>query len=53
MSTTYLCRECGRPGRIENNETYCEICGPGVELVAVPDEASVYGMDCRSGRCEW
>ena len=49
-----VCWECGRPGRItEDNQTYCEVCGPGVELVAVPDEASVYGMDCRSGRCEW
>jgi len=50
----YLCKQCGRPGRItEDNQTYCEHCGPGVELVAVPDEASAYGMGCRSGRCEW
>jgi len=49
-----VCWECGRPGRItEDNQTYCEHCGPGVELVAAPDEASVYGMDCKDGRCEW
>jgi len=49
-----VCWECGRPGRItEDNQTYCEHCGPGVELVAVPDEASVYGIDCRDGRCEF
>jgi DNA-directed RNA polymerase subunit RPC12/RpoP len=30
-----VCWECGRPGRItEDNQTYCEHCGPGVELVA-------------------
>jgi DnaJ-class molecular chaperone len=51
--TTYLCKQCGRPGWIKDNQTYCDTCGPGVELVAAPDEASVYGMDCRSGRCEW
>jgi len=52
MSTTYICKQCGRPGRIENNETYCDTCGPGVELVAVADEASAYGNDCPKGVCE-
>jgi len=47
-----VCWECGRPGELRDNETYCEYCGPGAELVAVADEASVYGMDCRDGRCE-
>lgn len=32
---SYLCKQCGRPGRIENNQTYCDACGPGAELVAV------------------
>lgn len=32
-----VCWECGRPGELRDNETYCEHCGPGVE--AVPDEA--------------
>jgi Zn finger protein HypA/HybF involved in hydrogenase expression len=50
MSTTYLCKQCGRPGELRDNETYCEHCGPGVELVA--DEETVYGMDCIGGRCE-
>jgi len=54
MSTMYICKQCGRPGRItEDNQTYCDACGLGVELVAVADEASVYGADCRDGRCEW
>ena len=48
----YLCRECARPGRIEDNQTYCEVCGSGVELVAVPDEAAAYGNDCPKGACE-
>jgi rRNA maturation endonuclease Nob1 len=49
-----VCWECGRPGRItEDNETHCEYCGPGVALVSVPDEETVYGMDCIGGRCEW
>ena len=53
MSMTYICKQCGRPAELRDNQTYCEHCGPGVELVAVPDETSVYGMDCRDGRCEF
>jgi len=49
---SYLCKQCGRPVELRDNQTYCEHCGPGAELVAVADETSVYGMDCRSGRCE-
>jgi len=44
MSTTYLCKQCGRPGELRDNETYCEHCGPGVELVAAPDEETSVGV---------
>lgn len=49
----YLCKQCDRPGELRDNQTYYEHCGPGVALVSVPDEASVYGIDCRDGRCEF
>jgi len=45
-----VCWECGRPGELRDNETYCEHCGPGVE--AVPDEETAYGNDCPKGACE-
>jgi len=39
MTTTCLCKQCGRPGELRGNETYCDACGPGAELVAkVPKE---------------
>lgn len=52
MSATYICKQCDRPAELRDNQTYCEHCGPGVELVAVPDEAAAYGNDCPKGVCE-
>jgi len=52
MSATYICKQCDRPGELRDNQTYCEHCGPGVELVAAPDEAAAYGNDCPKGACE-
>jgi len=48
MTTTCLCKQCGRPGELRGNETYCDACGPGVELVAVPDGSRE--LMCKVGR---
>ena len=54
MNVTYFCKQCGRVAHIQvDNQTYCENCGYGVELLPVPDEGTVSGIDCRGGRCEF
>ena len=57
MSTTYLCRECGRLGELRDNQTYCDTCGPGVELVAVRGDGGVNTCErhgrIRCGECAY
>jgi hypothetical protein len=57
MTTTYLCKQCGRPGELRDNQTYCDTCGPGVELVAVRGDGGVNTCErhgrIRCGECAY
>jgi len=52
------CPECGGVGGIQWMDEWgafteympCETCNGTGEI---PDESTVYGIDCRDGKCEW